>query len=74
VLVDPASVPFLAGSEVDFADDLIGASFRWSIPTPLHLGAAGRVFDLTIPATMPVAERPALSVRRRCMVGEQFNV
>ena len=27
VLVDPASVPFLAGSEVDFVDDLIGASF-----------------------------------------------
>ncbi len=26
VLVDPASVPFLAGSEVDFVDDLIGAS------------------------------------------------
>ena len=28
VLVDPSSVPFLAGSEVDFVDDLIGASFR----------------------------------------------
>src|SRR5258708_13825452 len=28
VLVDPASVPFLAGSEGDFADDLIGASLR----------------------------------------------
>src|SRR5437660_157945 len=28
VLVDPASVPFLAGSEVDFVDDLIGASLR----------------------------------------------
>jgi iron-sulfur cluster assembly accessory protein len=28
VLVDPASVPFLAGSELDFVDDLIGASFR----------------------------------------------
>jgi len=28
VLVDPASVPFLTGSEVDFVDDLIGASFR----------------------------------------------
>src|SRR3954465_10327273 len=27
-VVDPASVPFLAGSEVDFVDDLIGASFR----------------------------------------------
>src|SRR5258706_15605767 len=27
-LVDPVSVPFLAGAEVDFVDDLIGASFR----------------------------------------------
>ncbi len=25
VLVDPTSVPFLVGSEVDFVDDLIGA-------------------------------------------------
>ena len=32
VLVDPASVPFLAGSEVDFVDDLIGASFRVQNP------------------------------------------
>src|ERR1700722_11137579 len=28
VLVDPASVPFLAGSEVDFVDDLICPSVR----------------------------------------------
>src|SRR5437660_11196115 len=28
VLVDPASVPFLAGAAVDFVSDLIGASFR----------------------------------------------
>jgi iron-sulfur cluster assembly accessory protein len=28
VLVDPALVPFLAGSEVDFVDGLIGVSFR----------------------------------------------
>ena len=32
VLVDSASVPFLAGSEVDFVDDLIGASFRVNNP------------------------------------------
>src|SRR5258708_29801851 len=43
VLVDPASVPFLAGSEVDFVDDLIGASFRVSIPTPPHPAAAAPV-------------------------------
>src|SRR5436853_7508699 len=27
VLVDPASVPFLAGSELDFVDGMIGCSF-----------------------------------------------
>src|SRR4030081_617669 len=32
VLVDPASVPFLAGSEVDLVDDLIGACFRVVTP------------------------------------------
>src|ERR1700752_3469343 len=32
VLVHPASVPFLAGSEVYFVDDLIGASFRVNNP------------------------------------------
>src|SRR5258707_12184075 len=32
VLVDPASVPFLAGSQVAFLDDLIGPSFRRLTP------------------------------------------
>jgi len=41
VLVDPASVPFLAGSEVDFVDDLIGASFRVVNPTLRHPAAGG---------------------------------
>src|ERR1700738_4640996 len=39
VLVDPASVPFLAGSEVDFVDDLIGASFR--VVNPNATASAG---------------------------------
>jgi len=44
VLVDPASVPFLAGSEVDFVDDLIGASFRVVNPMRPRPAAAGRAF------------------------------
>src|SRR6201988_5169020 len=32
VVVAPAWVPFLAASEVDFVDDLIGASFRVANP------------------------------------------
>ena len=30
VLIDPVSVNYMAGSEIDFVDDLIGASFRKS--------------------------------------------
>jgi len=44
VLVDPASVPFLAGSELDFVDDLIGASFRVVNPTPPPPAAAAPAF------------------------------
>ena len=32
VLVDQMSLQFLAGSEIDFVDDLIGASFRVNNP------------------------------------------
>src|SRR6478736_7652193 len=32
VLVDPVSVNYIAGSELDFVDDLIGASFRVNNP------------------------------------------
>jgi len=28
VLIDPVSVQYMAGSEIDFVDDLIGASFK----------------------------------------------
>ena len=48
VLVDPASVPFLAGSEVDFVDDLIGASFRVVNPERHRvLRLRDQLFDLT---------------------------
>ena len=28
VAIDPISVPYMAGSEIDYVDDLIGASFK----------------------------------------------
>jgi Fe-S cluster assembly iron-binding protein IscA len=34
VLIDPVSLDFLAGAEIDFTDDLIGRGFRSTIPTP----------------------------------------
>ena len=46
VLVDSASVPFLAGSEVDFVDDLIGASFRVNNPKAKASCGCGTSFAL----------------------------
>ena len=46
VLVDPASVPFLAGSEVDFVDDLIGASFKVNNPKAKASCGCGTSFAL----------------------------
>ena len=46
VLVDPASVPFLAGSELDFVDDLIGASFRINNPQAKASCGCGTSFAL----------------------------
>ena len=39
VLIDPVSLGYLAGSEIDFVDDLIGASFR--INNPLATASCG---------------------------------
>jgi len=46
VLVDPASVPFLAGSEVDFVDDLVGASFRVNNPNATASCGCGTSFSI----------------------------
>ena len=46
VLVDQASVPFLAGSEVDFVDDLIGASFRVHNPNATASCGCGTSFSI----------------------------
>ena len=32
VLIDPVSLNYMAGSEIDFVDDLIGSSFKVRIP------------------------------------------
>ena len=39
VLIDPVSVGFMAGSEIDFVDDLIGASFK--VTNPLAKASCG---------------------------------
>jgi iron-sulfur cluster assembly accessory protein len=46
VLVDSASVPFLAGSELDFVDDLIGASFRVVNPNATASCGCGTSFSI----------------------------
>ncbi|HVX77272.1 MAG TPA: iron-sulfur cluster insertion protein ErpA [Bradyrhizobium sp.] len=46
VLVDPASAPFLSGSEVDFVDDLIGASFRVNNPNATASCGCGTSFSI----------------------------
>lgn len=46
VLVDSASAPFLAGSEVDFVDDLIGASFRVNNPNATASCGCGTSFSV----------------------------
>jgi iron-sulfur cluster assembly accessory protein len=46
VLVDPTSVNFLSGSEVDFVDDLIGASFRVNNPNATASCGCGTSFSV----------------------------
>jgi iron-sulfur cluster assembly accessory protein len=39
VLIDPVSVQYMAGSEIDFVEDLIGASFK--VKNPLAKASCG---------------------------------
>ena len=39
VLIDPMSLQYMAGSEIDFVDDLMGASFK--IKNPLATASCG---------------------------------
>jgi iron-sulfur cluster assembly accessory protein len=46
VLVDPVSVNYLAGSELDYVDDLIGASFRVNNPNATASCGCGTSFSV----------------------------
>ena len=46
VLIDPVSLGFLAGSEIDFVDDLIGASFKINNPNAKSSCGCGTSFSL----------------------------
>ena len=46
VLIDPVSLQYLAGSQIDFADELIGASFRIDNPNATASCGCGTSFAL----------------------------
>ena len=46
VLIDPVSIEYMAGSEIDFVDDLIGASFKITNPKAVASCGCGTSFTL----------------------------
>lgn len=46
VLIDPMSVDFLSGSEIDFADELIGAAFKINNPNATAACGCGTSFSI----------------------------
>ncbi len=46
VAIDPVSVPYMAGSEIDFVDDLIGASFKITNPNATASCGCGTSFSV----------------------------
>jgi len=46
VLIDPVSLNYLAGSEIDYVDDLIGSSFRINNPQAKTSCGCGTSFSL----------------------------
>ena len=46
VLIDPVSLGFLSGSEIDYVDDLIGASFKINNPHAKSSCGCGTSFSL----------------------------
>jgi iron-sulfur cluster assembly accessory protein len=46
VLIDPISLDYLAGSEIDFVDDLIGSSFKVNTPTATASCGCGTSFSI----------------------------
>ena len=46
VLIDPMSLQFMAGAEIDFVDDLIGASFKVANPNATASCGCGTSFSI----------------------------
>ena len=46
VLIDPISVKYMAGAEIDYVDDLIGASFRVNNPVATASCGCGTSFSI----------------------------
>jgi len=46
ILIDPVSVQYMAGSEIDFVEDLIGASFKVKNPNATASCGCGTSFAL----------------------------
>lgn len=46
VLIDPMSVDFMQGSEIDFSDELIGAAFKINNPLATASCGCGTSFSL----------------------------
>jgi iron-sulfur cluster assembly accessory protein len=45
-VVDPVSLPFMQGSEIDFVDDLIGAQFKVNNPNVIASCGCGTSFSI----------------------------
>ena len=46
VLIDPVSLDFLKGAEIDFADEMIGAAFRVNNPNATSSCGCGTSFSI----------------------------
>jgi iron-sulfur cluster assembly accessory protein len=46
VLIDPVSLAYMAGSEIDFVDDLMGASFKINNPNATASCGCGTSFSV----------------------------
>jgi iron-sulfur cluster assembly accessory protein len=46
VAIDPVSVPYMAGSEIDYVDDLMGASFKIHNPNATASCGCGTSFSI----------------------------
>ena len=46
VLIDPVSVKYMAGAEIDYVDDLIGASFKVNNPVASASCGCGTSFSI----------------------------